>query len=47
LAEAATVPVINGLSDLFHPVQILADLMTIVESEERFSLSQNCVCGRR
>ncbi|MGH9999486.1 MAG: ornithine carbamoyltransferase, partial [Nitrosopumilaceae archaeon] len=28
LAKSATVPVINGLSDSFHPCQILADLMT-------------------
>lgn len=31
LAKAATVPVINGLSDLHHPVQILADLLTLEE----------------
>ncbi len=30
-AEAADVPVINGLSDLYHPVQTLADLLTIYE----------------
>jgi ornithine carbamoyltransferase len=32
-ARAATVPVINGLSEGAHPVQLLADLMTI---DERF-----------
>lgn len=32
-AAAADVPVINGLTDLSHPCQIIADLMTI---EERF-----------
>ncbi len=32
LAEHATVPVINGLSDTFHPCQILADFMTIKEN---------------
>jgi ornithine carbamoyltransferase len=30
-AQAATIPVINGLTDFSHPVQILADLMTIEE----------------
>ncbi|KPK12947.1 MAG: ornithine carbamoyltransferase [Myxococcales bacterium SG8_38] len=29
LARHATIPVVNGLSDKFHPVQLLADLMTI------------------
>jgi len=31
LAEYASVPVINGLSDMSHPCQALADLMTILE----------------
>jgi ornithine carbamoyltransferase len=31
LAAASTVPVINGLTDEFHPCQILADLQTAVE----------------
>ncbi len=35
LAEASTVPVINGLSDLHHPVQILADLLTLREHKKR------------
>ncbi|RLI57949.1 MAG: ornithine carbamoyltransferase [Candidatus Thorarchaeota archaeon] len=35
LAEHATVPVINGLSDLLHPCQIMADLMTIEEHKGR------------
>jgi ornithine carbamoyltransferase len=29
LAQYATVPVINGLTDLLHPCQILADLLTV------------------
>ena len=32
LAQTATIPVVNGLSDRFHPCQLLADLMTIRES---------------
>ncbi len=32
LARASTIPVINGLSDRFHPCQLLADLMTVRQS---------------
>jgi len=35
-AKFSSVPVINGLTDLCHPVQLLADLMTMIE-EEKFS----------
>ena len=35
LAHYASVPVINGLSDLFHPCQILADLLTIQEHKKK------------
>ena len=30
-ARYAAVPVINGLTDLFHPCQIMADLLTVIE----------------
>lgn len=33
LAEHASVPVINGLCDLYHPCQALADLLTIWEKK--------------
>lgn len=35
LAQYATIPVINGLSDLLHPCQILADCLTLVEQRGR------------
>ncbi|MCP4713834.1 MAG: ornithine carbamoyltransferase [Deltaproteobacteria bacterium] len=31
LARNADVPVINGLTDLYHPCQILADIFTVIE----------------
>ncbi|MFN0190529.1 MAG: ornithine carbamoyltransferase [Aestuariivirga sp.] len=38
LAEHATVPVINGLTSLTHPCQVMADVMTL--EEERGPLAQ-------
>ena len=35
LAKHATVPVINGLSNSYHPCQTLADLMTIKEHKKK------------
>jgi ornithine carbamoyltransferase len=35
LGKFASVPVINGLSDTFHPCQILADLLTIQENKRQ------------
>ncbi|CAI1028562.1 Ornithine carbamoyltransferase [Serratia grimesii] len=40
LAEFAGVPVWNGLTDEFHPTQILADLMTMLEHAPGKSLDQ-------
>ena len=36
LAKHATVPVINGLSNSYHPCQTLADMMTIKEHKKKF-----------
>jgi len=35
LAQNATVPVVNALSDLEHPCQILADLLTVFEQKDK------------
>jgi ornithine carbamoyltransferase len=37
MASAAAVPVINGLTDAFHPCQVLADLQTIREAQGRLA----------
>ena len=37
LAKESTVPVINGLSDLLHPCQVLADIFTIAEKKGKLS----------
>jgi len=43
LAKYAGVPVWNGLTDEFHPTQILADLMTMIEHSDK-PLSQISFC---
>lgn len=35
-ARYSAVPVINGLTDLFHPCQIMADLMTVIEHKRTY-----------
>jgi ornithine carbamoyltransferase len=40
LAQHADVPVINALSDLHHPCQAAADLMTIIERDEGLNRSR-------
>ena len=35
LSQYSDIPVINGLSDLFHPCQILADFLTVMEYKKR------------
>jgi ornithine carbamoyltransferase len=45
LAKYATVPVINGLSDLSHPCQALADLQTIIERKGTVKGLHLCFIG--
>ena len=44
-SENSSVPVINGLTDLFHPCQILADLMTFKEKNNSDVLKKVCWIG--
>ena len=45
LAEYASIPVINGLTDYAHPCQVLADLMTIREKMSTLEGLHMCYIG--
>ena len=45
LSENSSVPVINGLSNSYHPCQILADLMTIKEHKKKFKKIKIALIG--
>ena len=45
LAENAAIPVINGLTDLLHPCQVLADLLTISEYKGDLKGKKLCYVG--
>ena len=53
LAHHAKIPVINGLSDKYHPCQVLADLYTVFEKKKTLNLNfawigdGNNVCNSR
>jgi len=44
-AKYSTVPVINGLTDLHHPCQVLADVLTIVEKKDGYEGVKVCWIG--
>lgn len=44
-AKHATVPVINGLTDLHHPTQVMADLLTILENKGKLAGLKMCYVG--
>lgn len=46
MARHATVPVINALTDDYHPCQILADLLTIAEHTGGFTASGPALAGK-
>ena len=45
LAEYGNIPIINGLTDLSHPCQVLADLMTIREYKCKLDGLKMCYIG--
>ncbi len=45
LAEYASIPVINGLTDFEHPCQVLADLQTIREYKKKLEGLKICYIG--
>lgn len=45
LAEYASIPVINGLTDFCHPCQVLADLLTIREHKGKLAGLKACYIG--
>ncbi|MCD6580461.1 MAG: ornithine carbamoyltransferase [Desulfuromusa sp.] len=44
-AEHSYVPVINGLSDLYHPCQLVADIFTVTEHKEDYRNLKYCWIG--
>lgn len=45
LAKFGSIPIINGLTDLYHPCQVLADLMTIREHKGKLDGLNMCYIG--
>ncbi len=45
LGEHSYVPVINGLTDMYHPCQIMADLFTVSEHKEDYRNLKYCWIG--
>ena len=45
LAKYSGIPVINGLTDEFHPTQVLADIMTLKEHFGKLEGLTMCFCG--
>ena len=44
-AELCYVPVVNGLTDLYHPCQLMADLFTVSEHKENYRNLKYCWIG--
>jgi ornithine carbamoyltransferase len=46
-AQYSRVPVINALTDDFHPCQVLADIQTYIEQRGEYQRQNRCVDWRR
>lgn len=44
-ASFSDIPVINGLTDLYHPCQVMADLLTVIEHRSRYRDLTYCWIG--
>jgi ornithine carbamoyltransferase len=44
-ARYSSIPVINGLTDLYHPCQVMADLMTVIERKGSYRKPSYCWVG--
>ena len=44
-AALSDVPVINGLTDMYHPCQVMADLMTVIEHKGNYRDLKYCWIG--
>jgi ornithine carbamoyltransferase len=44
-AENSYIPVINGLSDLYHPCQLVADMFTVTEHKDDYRNLKYCWIG--
>jgi ornithine carbamoyltransferase len=44
-AQLSEVPVINGLTDMYHPCQLMADLMTVSEHKQNYRELKYCWIG--
>jgi len=45
LADWSDIPVINGLTDMYHPCQIMADLFTVIEHKGGYAGHKYCWIG--
>ncbi|MCK4536273.1 MAG: ornithine carbamoyltransferase [Desulfuromonadales bacterium] len=45
LARFSTIPIINGLTDMYHPCQLMADLFTVIEHKGSYEGQVFCWIG--